>query len=254
MYPPHVRAGILELVDQGLNDCEIARRTGISRTTVRDMRRGKTRYVKTTLMETCPRCWRHARPMRFSPDDYAELLGLYLGDGSISQSPRTARLRIVLDAKYPGIVEDTRELLERCFPRNDVHVGKGSTGDCLSVSVYCSHLVCLFPQHGPGLKHSRRILLEPWQQGMVDSAPWAFLRGCIRSDGCAFINRTGPYEYLSYHFSNSSEDIIRLFVEVSDGLQLRPRVNQDGRRGLWHVRINRRESVARMVQYVGLKT
>jgi hypothetical protein len=189
--------------------------------------------------------------MRFSPDDYAELLGLYLGDGFISYGPRTTRLRITLDAKYPGIVEDTRSLLERCFPHNDVHVGDWTTGNCLSVSVYCSHLVCLYPQHGHGLKHSRRILLEPWQREVVDSAPWAFLRGCIRSDGCAFVNRTGPYEYLSYDFSNSSEDIIRLFVEVSDGLQLKPRVNQRGPR--WHVRINRRESVTRMVRHVGRK-
>jgi hypothetical protein len=25
---------------------------------------------------------------------------------------------------------------------------------------------------------------------LIEQAPWAFIRGCIRSDGCAFINRT----------------------------------------------------------------
>ena len=254
MHPPHVRDAVLELVDQGLNDCEVSRRTGVSRTTVRDMRRyrGQPRRRRlSTLTETCPRCWRWAKPMRFTSNDYAELLGLYLGDGSISQSARTARLRIVLDEKYPGIVEATRELLQRCFPLNDVHVGAGS-GKCASVSVYSSHLVCLFPQHGTGRKHTRRIRLEPWQSAAVLAAPYAFLRGCINSDGCVFVNRAGSYEYLSYAFSNTSSDIVRLFLAVCAAVGVKPRANQS-RRGLWSVRINRRECVARLLPHIPLK-
>jgi hypothetical protein len=68
------------------------------------------------------------------------------------------------------------------------------------------------PQHGPGKKHDRRIELEALQQALVDVAPWAFLNGCIRSDGCVFVNRTGTYEYLSYCFDNRSADIRDLFV------------------------------------------
>jgi hypothetical protein len=258
MHPPHVRTSILELVDQGLNDCAIARRVAIPRTTVRDFRlyRDRTRGRNSgsaRVLETCPRCWRAARLMRFAREDYAELLGLYLGDGSISRHPRTDRLRIVLDAKYPGIIEATRVLLQRCFKANAVHVGMGSKGKCCSVSVYSTHLACLFPQHGSGPKHLRSIALEPWQQETVEAAPWAFLRGCVRSDGSAFINRTGPYEYLSYDFGNRSADIARLFGGVCEQLGLRPRMNVDPR-GLWRIRINRRESVAQMVEQVGLKS
>jgi LAGLIDADG DNA endonuclease family protein len=205
------------------------------------------------LTETCPRCWRWAKPMRFTPDEYAELLGLYLGDGSISQSARTTRLRIVLDAKYPDIIKEACDLLRRCFPKNDVHAGRNSKGNCLSVSVYSSHLVCLFPQHGAGPKHSRRIRLEQWQREVVDTAPWAFLRGCIRSDGSVFVNRTGRYDYLSYDFTNRSEEIARLFASVCAKHGLRPRMNCDSRT-CWHVRINRRESVALMLKHVGVKS
>ena len=53
-------------------------------------------------------------------------------------------------------------------------------------------------------------MLETWQR-LVGAAPWAFLRGCIRSDGCVFVNRTGRYEYLSYGFTNYSSDILDLF-------------------------------------------
>ena len=54
--------------------------------------------------------------MWFTPEDYSELLGLYLGDGCISDGPRTMRLRIALDLKYPKIISEGRALLERCFP------------------------------------------------------------------------------------------------------------------------------------------
>ena len=75
------------------------------------------------------------------------------------------------------------------------------------VSTHHRHLGCLLPQHGPGKKHERAIVFEPWQRAHVEAAPWAFLRGCIRSDGCTFVNRFGRYAYLSYEFRNRSEGI-----------------------------------------------
>jgi hypothetical protein len=90
--------------------------------------------------------------------------------------------------------------------------------------------------------------LEPWQQRLIDEAPWCFVRGCIRTDGCAFINRTGRYAYLSYDFKNYSADILDLFVVTCEAVGLRPR------RYARHVRLSRREDVARLVQEVGLKS
>src|SRR3954451_6727312 len=240
MHPPEIRAEALALVEQGLNDCEISRRLGVPRRTIMDWRRPTYVPRRTTPIETCPRCWRAAKPMRFAPADYSALLGTYLGDGSISSGPRTMRLRIALDAKYPRIIEETRALLDRCFPANSVDViRKNLKGKCVNVSTYSNHLPCLFPQHGAGPKHRRKIVLEPWQSEIIDAQPWAFIRACIWTDGCAFINRTDvhrpkPYEYLSYHFANMSKDIIDLFVEACG-------------------RVNRRESVALMEQNVGIK-
>jgi hypothetical protein len=114
------------------------------------------------------------------------------------------------------------------------------------------------PQHGPGKKHDRPIVLEPWQLEQVEEAPWLFIRGCIRTDGCCFINRTDvhrpvPYEYRSYEFSNKSKDIVDLFVAACERVGVFTRVNCSAR-GQWDVRINRRASVARMLEHVGLKT
>lgn len=158
--------------------------------------------------------------MEFTPEDYCELLGLYLGDGCLSEHARAVRLRITLDLKYPLIIRETKALIQRCLPANRVDIDrKGTTGNCVNVSSYSLYWPCALPQHGRGKKHERRIALEPWQSRLLEQAPWAFLRGCIRSDGSCFINRTDvhrsqPYEYLSYDFSNMSTDIVELFVEA----------------------------------------
>jgi len=115
------------------------------------------------------------------------------------------------------------------------------------LSFYSSHLPCLFPQHGPGKKHERPIVLETWQADAIADAPWRFLRGCIRSDGCSYINRTGPYEYLSYEFFNCSRDILDLFCRTCD------QVGVEYRRYAKRARIYRRPSVALMEAHVGVK-
>jgi hypothetical protein len=251
MHPPKVRQEALALIAAGHNDCEVSRRLGIPRGTIRDWRRPP--YERTALLETCLRCWGAARPMRFTPADYAELLALYLGDGSISRGARSFRLRIALDAKYPRIIAATQCLLERCFPGNPVGLIAVNGASMYYASVYSTHLTCLFPQHAPGPKHRRKITLEPWQHEQIEQAPWAFLRGCIRSDGCCFVNRTGPYEYLSYDFSNMSRCITELFTDACELVGVEYRVANGNARGMWDVRINRRASVAAMLQHVGRK-
>jgi hypothetical protein len=250
MHPPGVRNAALALLAIGLNDGEVARRTGLPRTTVRDWR--KPASAPKRLTEVCPRCWQAASPMWFSATDYAELLGLYLGDGHIVGTARTFRLRLFLDTKYQGIVGDARALLDRCFAGNRAHEQRSREGTTTILSVYSSHLPCLFPQHGHGKKHERRIELERWQRIFVETAPLNFLRGCIRSDGSFFINRTGVYRYPSYEFTNYSTDIAALFAEACDLAGIRYRRNV-GRHGSAKFRINRRESVGVLLRAIGIK-
>lgn len=241
-----VRNEALRLVAAGVNDCEVSRRLGVPRTTVRDWRRPS--YVPKARDGRCPRCGKPSRAIVVAADDYAELLGLYLGDGHIAQLARAQRLRLFLDARYRVVVDEAEALLRRCFPDNGVRRVQFHAGTEVVLDVYSSHLVCLFPQHGPGKKHERPIVLEPWQGELVGEAPWASLRGCIRSDGCVFVNRTGRYEYLSYGFSNHSSDILDLFETTCRALGLRPR------RYAQAIRLNRRDDVARLLEHVGTKS
>ena len=187
------------------------------------------------------------RPLSFTAGEYAELLGLYLGDGHISLLGRAHRLRISFDARHAQLLADARALLERCLPENRVGVVRADEGATAVLYVYSVHLACLFPQHGPGAKHRRRISLEPWQEEAVRAAPFAFLRGLLHSDGCFFINRTGPYRYLSAEFTNLSRDIQKLFCWACDLVGIDYRINGKS------VRIYRRESVERLVLFVGAK-
>jgi Homeodomain-like domain/LAGLIDADG-like domain len=247
VHDPETRAKALALVEAGENDCEVARRLGVPRTTVRDWRRTKDR-PRELKGEICTRCWRPSlKPIIFTAQDYAELLGLYLGDGYIVRTGRSDRLRIYFDTRYIRIVSEAETLLRRCFPAHGVGRLTSAKGTTTILSLYCTHLACLFPQHGAGRKHQRDIILEDWQTAIVSREPWSFIRGLIRSDGCAFVNRTGRYAYLSYEFSNRSSQIRELFMDACD------RVGVEYRAYRRYVRIYRRPSVALMEQHAGLK-
>jgi hypothetical protein len=125
-------------------------------------------------------------------------------------------------------------------------------GSTVILSRYHGHLSCLLPQHGSGRKHERRTAFEPWQEAHVRSSPWTFLRGWINTDGCAFVNRAGPYEYLSYEylsyeFRNYSTDILRIFVMACELVGLQPR------RYATRARLCRRADVALLLEHVGTK-
>jgi hypothetical protein len=65
---------VLDLVGRGLNDCEIARMTGVPRSTVRDWRVGKVPMRAGGRCEICA-----GKSLDTPGAAYAYLLGMYLG-------------------------------------------------------------------------------------------------------------------------------------------------------------------------------
>jgi hypothetical protein len=177
---------------------------------------------------------------------YAYLLGLYLGDGSLSYGRGNVwRLRITLDSRYPGIIERAKSAVEAVRGRP---TGSTIRSGCVDVSSYWKHWVCLFPQHGVGPKHRREMRLTTWQSRIVEADTAAFLAGLIHSDGCRTMNRVKGHEYPRYFFSNLSLDIRELFVAACTrlGVDSRPA----GRR---NVAVSKRASVAILDRLVGPK-
>ncbi len=110
----------------------------------------------------------------------------------------------------------------------------------------------MLPQHGPGRKHQRPIVLVPWQQAIVAEHPWPLIRGLIHSDGCRAVNnvivRGKRYSYLRYFLSNESRDILRIAGEALNRVGVEWRYNRPN-----SISVARRESVALMEQHVGPK-
>jgi hypothetical protein len=175
-------------------------------------------------------------------DAYVYLLGLYLGDGYIVRSGRTFRLRIVQDLKYPHLVSACAATMQAMFPMN--RVGFVSREGCIEIAMYQNHWPCLFPQRGAGRKHERSIVLESWQQELVDDHPFELLRGLIHSDGSRVINRVvtrgKAYEYPRYFFSNISQDIKQIFTDTCDRVGVVWSESSNGRA----ISVARKDSVA----------
>ena len=209
----------------GCNDCQIARITGIPRGTIRAWL--YPRYVPRPGSKQGRICFRCDDPPVPAPREYSYLLGLYLGDGCLSPSGREGfRLRIVQDQRYVNLIEECERVILAMGPRS-VHYCRAV--GCVEIGSNWKHWIHLLPQHGPGPKWRRRIVLEPWQREVVADEPKQFLRGLIHSDGCRTTNvvhrtwqgRRVRYAYPRYFFSNASDDIRMLFTDACDLLGLR---------------------------------
>jgi hypothetical protein len=188
-----------------------------------------------------------------SEASYAYLFGLYLGDGTISHHPRGVfRLRVCLDRAYPIIVAECEAAMSVLVPENRISTARSPRENMDIPSAYSRHWPCLFPQHGPGPKHHRAIVLASWQREILDRWPWRFLRGLIHSDGYRGLNTIRhpkkTYAYSRYQFSNRSQDIRNLFSEYCDNVGVEWR-----QMNRWTISVARRQSVALMDQHIGPK-
>jgi hypothetical protein len=269
----HSRAVVAEALrlreEAGLGAVLVARRLGLSVGTVRDWHAGKlprhSRGVSfgDPVPRECPRCGHDEHQFSNLPRAYVYLLGLYLGDGCISAHRRGVyRLRIFLDLRYPEIVEECAAAMREVMPANKVnrldrdgsYVDDGKPSN-VEVSSFSKSWRCLFPQHGPGKKHARRIWLSDWQQELAERWPEELERGLIQSDGCRFINTgRGGWRHPRYVFSNLSSDITSIFCTACDKVGLRwTSVFPDDERKAVHIYVSRKADVARMDEFIGPK-
>lgn len=247
MHPRTTVDTILALKASGVAARAAAVRTGVPLGTVRHWYREDRR--RTAAGAECP---------RVSLDEvaYAYLLGSYLGDGHIAVGRRgVASLSVFCSDDWPGVRREVEESLRAVMPSSAVCL-VARTG-CHEVKSYSTHWCCLFPQHGPGRKHTRAITLEPWQRELVEKHPGRLLRGLFHSDGCRVVNwapkRHGSpgerYEYSRYLFSNKSDDILGICEQALDLLGI------PHRRPRWDmISVARRDAVAALDAHVGPKS
>jgi hypothetical protein len=258
---PHIRPqstvdSALAASDAGVPDAENARRHAVAVKTIRRWRRLYQRQAlqrgQQHLQAICPVC----DGSTLDGAAYAELLGWYLGDGHIVLGRRGVHtLSIFNDVNYPVANARLLDLIRRVKPasRPWTRLRPG----CVETKAGWKHWPCLFPQHGPGRKHERPMILADWQDEIVAVYPWDFLRGLMHSDGSRVNNwatrvvrgERRRYDYPRWQFVNASEDILALCTTTLD------RVGVPWRRsGKRTVSVSTRAGVAALDEHVGLKT
>ena len=244
------------LLDTGMTTAEVGRALGIPDSSVSNWRRGRLplRVLAADAgVQFCPDCGAEAHEFASLPrPEYSYLLAIYLGDGCLFRSERTSYLRITQDLRYPGSVQEMCDAIQTVRGRRPNIARDPSGKQCVHLVSYWNQWACLLPQHGPGRKHKRKIELTEWQWNLVEAAPGQFLRGLIHTDGWRGLNRVfvkgKHYEYPRYQFSNRSDDIRKLFTDVCDLLEIAWRPW-----GRWHISVARRDAVAKLDEFVGLK-
>ncbi|MEV6268599.1 transcriptional regulator [Kribbella sp. NPDC051936] len=215
----------------------------------RYQKEGRTRVGGGYPATPCPRC----DEADLDEAAYALLLGWYLGDGSIARARRDVfTLQIVNDAWYGDLNQEIAETIKRVKPNASPCLRGG--GGAIRVEARWKHWPCVFPQHGPGRKHLRKIELADWQREIVATYPDQLVRGLFHSDGCRFVNWASKpdgrrYYYVRSMFSNESADIRKILTDALDLLGIawrQPRRNV--------IAVSRKEAVAVLDGFVGAKS
>ncbi len=189
-----------------------------------------------------------------APSHYPYLLGQYLGDGHIAALRRTTALRIYCCDAYPEVMDEVAEAMRQVAGAS---VNFRTLVGCTQVQSATNHWLCMFPQHGPGMKHQRSIVLADWQRDLVAADPRGLIRGLLHSDGCRATNivhrplpsGTRTYSYPRYFFSNTSIDIQGIYTGALDLLRIPWRQNR------WNsISVARRDAVAALDEFVGPKS
>jgi hypothetical protein len=249
MYDAHTRAVALARLAAGESLRGLERSMGISRPTLREWRETGGRPADKHFCQ-CHLC----REFPIPRSAYLYLLGQYLGDGCIDRMGRSWVLRIATCDAYPNIRAEVVSAVHALVD-NRVHFVQNQ--GCTTVGCITRQWLHYFPQHGPGRKHTRPIVLEAWQLALVRQDPRPLLRGLIHSDGYRGINwtercvggTTKRYTYPRYQFSNESADIKRIFTDALDQLGIAWRVMNRKT-----ISIARREAVAALDEFVGPKS
>jgi hypothetical protein len=251
MHGTVARQAALQLLALGLSRREVCRIVGVGyNSTYRWQQRREPLGAGGEIR--CFRCREESVP---DSQAYLYLLGQYLGDGHIRKSGRTRCLSISCCTDYPGIQHEVEAAIPRVLAATVFHRRRPGVR-CVNVEANTVHWACVLPQHGPGAKHTRPIVLADWQQELVRMDPRPLIRGLIHSDGCRGMNWTERtvageikrYTYPRYQFSNESADIKLIFTDALDQLGIAWRVMNRTT-----ISVARREAVAALDGFVGPK-
>ncbi|MDO8481714.1 MAG: LAGLIDADG family homing endonuclease [bacterium] len=169
--------------------------------------------------------------------DFAELIGVLLGDGHLQKFPRTERLLIFSNTNNPGFIGRYTELVEKLFKKK-TYVYKQSDQNCMRISLYQK---CISERLGipTGARKSLSIKVPKW---ILDNRRYVvrYLRGLYEAEGSLSHHEPTCTHKLS--FSNMNASMLENVYSLMSGLGFHP--HRDAKR----VQLSRKEEVRQAVE------
>ena len=119
----------------------------------------------------------------------AYIIGIALGDGNLSNpNGRAVRLRITCDTKYPNLIKNICDSLQKIFPNNKVTIVK-KLKTCIDISCYSNKLEKLLGwQAKGGSKYNQKVGVPDWIKTDKKYVS-ACLLGLLQTDGSIYSDR-----------------------------------------------------------------
>ncbi len=134
---------------------------------------------------------RSSKPLNGDKFLLAYVIGLALGDGTLSNHIRTVRLRITCDIRYPRLIKKIRRSVQALLPNNKVSIVRRPE-NCVDISCYSNHWEGILGwRAGRGSKIDQKVSVPSWIKDS-DQSKVHCLRGLIETDGSIYVDRGYP--------------------------------------------------------------
>ena len=174
--------------------------------------------------------------------DLAFLIGLTLGDGNIHKFPRTERLLISLNSKYPNLVNYTATIMSNLFNKQ-AKIAKSKTSQCIRVWIYQKNISKRM--HIPS--GNRSTYSEEIPKWILHSRKYLifFLKGLFEAEGSLSIHLP-TYTY-NFQFSNKNPTLLKEVKEALIILHFNPEVRSD------KIRLRKKSEVFRFKKLINFR-
>lgn len=179
-------------------------------------------------------------------DHLAFLIGLILGDGNITEFPKTEKLTIVLHIKYPALIAYTKVILEAFFQKK---ISLREDGNSIRLSLYqkfiSKRLGIL-----TGSRKNIRVMIPKW---VWQSRKYliAYLKGLFEAEGSLSIHQP-TYTY-NLQFSNRNFSLLKNVGKILEFLGFHPEYRKDSTRLRRRKEVEQCTSLINFRQYCGVE-
>lgn len=152
----------------------------------------------------------------------AYIIGLAIGDGNLSKFPRTTRLRITCDDKYPNLMDRIEDAIQQLLPANKVSRSR-CPRNCTNIVCYSNYFNDLFGWSATGGSKMKQNVRVP--QRIKNDTEYAryCLRGLFETDGSVYRDRG----YLMANFTTAIEGLSSDVMHMATLIGFKPNIQKN---------------------------